>query len=289
MELLFLGPMLRVSAVCIVLWLAGCNSAFYQPNSRVYVEPERLKIRYTDHTLITESGTKLHGRVFHRGGEGPSRGLFVLFHGNAQNLTAHFLQFAWVLSRGYDLFVFDYPGYGSSEGAATRGSTLEAGAAALDFVSTRLLPAETGRLILVGESLGGALLLRAFPDWKDRRRATLVVAECTFLSYRSEARWVLSRHWLTWAFQPLVPLLVTEEGSPRGHVARISPTPLLVAACQEDRVMNPAFARDIFERAGRPKRLWELPGCGHIQAFQTRENRERLMGLIDSLGIPSGA
>jgi fermentation-respiration switch protein FrsA (DUF1100 family) len=279
---------LKRSLLSLVLfgWV-GCNSLFYYPSHKIYLSPERLKIQYQDHFFQAPDGLKLHGwLLLHEEGT-PYRGLFVQFHGNAQNLSAHYLQLAWVLKQGYDLFVFDYAGYGQSEGEASRPSSIESGRAALQFVSDSLLTAEPPppRLVLVGQSLGGAILMRCFADWKDRDKTTLVIIDGGFPSYQKIAQTVLSKSWLTWPIQPLAYVLVSERGSPEPFISRISPTPLLVSSCKEDPVVNPRFSREIFRQAKEPKWQWVFSPCGHIQEFLVPENQQRLLEFIDSLTI----
>ncbi|MEO7427009.1 MAG: alpha/beta hydrolase [Fibrobacteria bacterium] len=269
--------------LALALWLSGCNSMFYYPGNRDYFPPEKLNIKYDDRTFRTASGMGLHARLFYHDTGSAPRGLFVLFHGNAQNLTAHYLQFAWVLKRGYDLFVFDYPGYGLSEGRPTRKGTLESGNAALAYVSAELAPPADQSLIVVGESLGGAVMLRCVQDWRDRDKATLLVAESSFDSYQGVARSVLAKSWVTWAFQPLAYVLVTDAGSPGHGMASLHSPPLLVGLCLQDEVVDPVFSRRIYTAAAGPKWLWEAPDCGHIQVFKSQTQRERLLCLIDSL------
>ncbi len=261
----------------------GCNSLFYYPSKRIYVVPEKLKIQYTDHFFKTRDGSKLHGRIcLHDGGD-PPRGLFVLFHGNAQNLTAHYLAFTWVLHHGYDLFVFDYAGYGKSEGEASRPSSVESGRAALRFVADSLLPAYSGQLVLVGQSLGGAILTRCLAEWGSKDKTTLAVVDAAFPSYRRIAKSDLAKHWLTWPLQPLVYLLISESESPIPFIPGIAPTPTLVTVCTEDPVNDARFSREIFALAREPKWYWEQSPCGHIQSFRIPAIQERLIRLLDSL------
>jgi hypothetical protein len=154
----------------------------------------------------------------------------------------------------------------------------------LDYVSDHLMPPPDRRLVIVGESLGGAIMLACVPDWKDKARATLIVAESTFPSYRGAARSALAAGWLTWPLQPLAYVLISEGGSPARDIPRIAPTPLLVGDCLEDRIVAPRLTRDVYRLAREPKWLWQMPACGHIQVFKTPEARERLVALVDSLG-----
>jgi pimeloyl-ACP methyl ester carboxylesterase len=276
----------RFWILVFALSVTGCNSLFYYPTRYLYTHPDKLNIAYTEHYFFTPDSTKVHALLLKHKNENPRKGLFVLFHGNAQNLTSHYLQFAWVLNRGYDLFIFDYPGYGASEGEASRPSSIASGKAALEYLSEHLMPVSTEKLVLVGESLGGAILLRTFVEWEDRNRTTLVIAESTFPSYREAARSVLSKNWLTWPIQPFVYFLISEQGSPQPFIDKISPTPLLVVDCKEDAVMEPRLTQKIYQFAIEPKFLWEFSACGHIQAFATQERRDKLITFIDSIGSP---
>ena len=279
----FLLKISRFLRIGLALLLCACNGTFYYPSHKVYLPPEKLKIQYEDHYFQTRDGTKIHGRVlFHS--QGTSRnGLFVMFHGNAENLTSHYLQFAWILRHGYDLFVFDYAGYGQSEGEASRPSSIASGAAALDFVADSLLNASTGKLVIVGQSLGGAIMLRCLPEWKAKDKVNLILVDCSFPSYQHIAQKVLSRTWWTWPFQPLAYVLVSETGGPKRSIPRLTPTPMLVTTCKMDSVVNPRFSREIYALAREPKQLWEFDSCGHTQAFRSEKNRDRLLRFIDSV------
>lgn len=277
-KILYLFFFLQIS--CLI----SCNSLFYYPSHETFVRPEKFNIKYKDYFFSTKSDVKLNGRVFYHNSANPYKGLFVLFHGNAQNLSSHWLEFGWVLNRGFDLFVFDYPGYGKSQGVATRRSTIEGGNAALKLVSDSMVDKKFS-LVLVGASLGGAILLQCFPDWQERKTADLIVAESTFPSYREAARGTLSKNWITWGLQPLSYFLITENGSPKKRIRNISPTPLLVTTCEEDQVVNPKFGNEIYELALNPKWIWKNEKCGHIQSFRTMISQEKLINLIDSLKV----
>ena len=256
---------------------------FYYPTKRVYVNPADFNIEFSDYFFSAQDGPDLHGRLFRHNAGRPYQGIFVLFHGNAENLTSHFQQFAWVLDRGFDLFVFDYAGYGASKGKATRSSTIQSGATALEFVSARLMPPPGSRLVLVGASLGGAILLHCLPEWKDRERVTLALMEAPFHSYQEAARSALAKHWITWPLQPLTYFLITEVGSPAPRIPSLSPVPLLVVSCREDPVVDPHLSQMVFALARYPKWHWEFPPCHHIQALQLPARQDSLLALVDSL------
>lgn len=122
------------------------------------------------------------------------------------------MHLAWITAEGYNLFIFDYPGYGLSEGKPTPQSCVEAGHAALDWVlshDTKNLP-----MIIYGQSMGGIIALRTVIDKRADINLKLVVAESTFDSFQQIARHKLSQHWLTWPLQPLSYLLLSDRWAP---------------------------------------------------------------------------
>ena len=90
---------------------------------------------------------------------------------------------------GYDLFSFDYRGYGISEGQPSQEGVNQDALAAIHYVAGQTKQ----KLILYGQSLGGAILLRSLDDVPaaDRARIKAVVIESSFYSYHAIARDVL--------------------------------------------------------------------------------------------------
>jgi fermentation-respiration switch protein FrsA (DUF1100 family) len=267
------------------LGLVACSGLFYQPSRVDYFDPGVLGFSYRDIDVPTPSGHRIRLRLVHHLGD-TARGLVVHFHGNAQNLTAHFRSVAWMGLRGWDLLLVDYSGYGASEGEASQPQSIEDAATALDWAADSLIPTEPGRIVLYGQSLGGPILLKAFPGWKAKNRADLVVTEGAFDSYRGIAMDAMERHWITWLAVPLVPLLVSNEESPGSSIPDISPTPLLTLSCLDNQVVPARFQERVDDLARAPHFLWVQAGCKHIQFFRSTFWRGRFEAFVDSLPSP---
>jgi len=274
--------MVRKSWVLPALGLLGCSGLFYQPSHAVYFDPAVLGFHYRDIDVPTASGHSIRLRLVHHQGD-TARGLVVHFHGNAQNLTAHFRSVAWMGLRGWDLLLVDYSGYGASEGDPSQPQSIEDATAALDWAADSLIPGEPGKIVLYGQSLGGPILLKAFPEWKARSKADLVMTEGAFDSYRGIAMDAMERHWITWPAVPLVPLLVSDEESPESSIPAISPTPLLTLSCLEDQVVPARFQDRVDHLARAPHFQWRQTGCKHIQFFRSIFWRGRFESFLDSL------
>jgi uncharacterized protein len=259
--------------------LAGCNHLFYQPYRGVYALPAKP---YRSVRIPTEDGLTLHG--FWIPARGEPRGTVVQFHGNAGNVTSHFLALEWVTNHGLSLLAFDYRGYGRSPGRASVEGLDRDARAAIHFAQ-HALPQGTWEqdLVLIGQSLGGAVLLTSYGRLEDRRRVRAVVVEGTFHSYSEVAASVL---WQSGAFMPLSGFayaLVSDDYSPAPFIAEVAPTPLLVIQGGRDRVVNPRFGRVIHALAAEPRELWEVPWAGHLRVFTSRVQQARLIRYLERL------
>ncbi len=115
--------------------------------------------------FATDSGLQLHG--WWTPADGPpsqALGTIVHAHGNAMAVDNHYEVTAFLAEYGFNVLLFDYRGYGRSQGKIRRREDALADLqAALAYVRTRP-DVEPRRLLLLGNSIGGALSLMAGPD-----------------------------------------------------------------------------------------------------------------------------
>jgi fermentation-respiration switch protein FrsA (DUF1100 family) len=88
-------------------------------------------------------------------------------------------------ANGFNLFVFDYRGYGKSEGTLSREGGYQDSLAAVKYVKIRTDIDQT-KLILFGQSLGGANAM-AVAGRNDLPGIVRVVIDSAFSSYKSVA------------------------------------------------------------------------------------------------------
>jgi len=239
----------------------GLDRLFYYPSKTVYYTPDELGLECEDLTFQTADGVKLSGCFLPA--PGPARGTVIHFHGNAGNITAHFTLTSWLVSEGYKVFVFDYRGYGKSEGRVTRRGTILDGHAALDYVLSRS-DVDPRRIVALGQSLGGAV---ATVVAAERHEIRAVVLDGTFSSYRRIAslhlRRLLHSRWLA---DGIARVGVSGGYEPQDYVARIAPRPLLVIVSLQDEICFPESGRELFEAAAEPKELVLLSEGAHLEA-----------------------
>ncbi len=196
-------------------------------------------------------GGRLYGWFF-RSRTQPAHATVLYAHGNGGNVS----YCGWVgeelSARGFDVLVFDYRGYGRSEGEAAGEAGLYADTeAAYDFLTKgRGVPA--GRVALYGQSLGTA----AVADVAARRECGALVLESGLSSAADMAAVIMP--WLPRFVRGLTKnKLDTAAKLPRVRC------PVLVAHGDRDTLIPVAQGRRLFDAAPEPKRLVVVEGAGH--------------------------
>lgn len=265
MELFTEKTTLLLCVLALSFSCQGCVSGmFYHPDRTVYDSPDRHGLKFEEVTFPSRDGTRLTGWFIPA--VGPPRGTVVHFHGNAQNMTSHFSFVSWLPAQGFNLFVFDYRGYGKSEGRPERQGLFEDSMAALEYVAGR--PGiDHSRLLVLGQSLGGANAIAALGS-RPFVGIRAVAIDSAFVSYRSIVRDKIGgMPFLSFFRAPLSHLLIGDSLSPDAVVARIAPIPLLIIHGTHDTVVPHSHGQRLFQLAGEPKQFWSIPGGEHTDAF----------------------
>lgn len=269
--------------VLVLFILASCTSLFYHPDRVLYVKPDEYNFTYKELTFHSSDKTELIGWFFPAKTKNP-KGTIIQFHGNAQNMSAHFLGLSWVMDKGYNLFVWDYRGYGISDGRPSPKGIYQDSLSAMD--EGRKLWAENGKgkFIVYGQSLGGPIAMKALDHYKEKDFVDLVVQDCTYMSYQDIAFHKLSRS-ILFPLSPLAYVLVTDKYSSEEAVKNMD-RPTLVIVGGKDRVVDQKFGRKIFKTLRTThKWLWKNPEGEHITTFHDPKSplRDKFIQLLDSL------
>ena len=267
----------------------GCSSLLYHPSDIFYVDPSHYNVKPKDVVIESSDGTKLAAWYFSSHPDQPDqppKAVLVFFHGNGENMTSHYQSLVWILKYGYDFLIFDYHGYGVSEGKPSPEKTLEDGKAAIRWTYQlwKKGPKEVP-LVVFGQSLGGAIGLRAALEVKSEVPIKLVVADSTFTSYEEAGQSVLSHHWLTWVFQPLPYLVLSDKYAPGDRVSELSPIPLVIIHGDHDQVVDYKLGKKLYEQAHEPKEFWTVPGGTHIDGMRRKDPsiRDKLLAKLNQI------
>jgi len=264
---------LMSAAIFLTITLAGCTQVFFQPNRAKVMTPEKFGLEHEEVRFRSPGGPELYGWFLPAKGEAAGTVLFL--HGNAENISTHIVSVAWMPAKGFNVFLFDYRGYGASDGRPTLDGVQQDIDAAMHLLLSRT-DIDRNRIIVFGQSLGGALASYYVAHSSAREHIRALVIDSAFSSYIGIVREKLAATWLTWPFQWLPSLTVDERFSPLPAMEMISPIPLLVIQGDRDSIVPVHHAQRLYDAAREPKQLWIVPGAGHIQALSNEVQRDRL-------------
>jgi hypothetical protein len=201
----------------------------------------------------------------------PSLGTILHFHGNAQNLSSHFLMLSWIAEYGYDLFIFDYRGYGQSTGAPSQdGIYLDSMAGmqkGYEFSLENKSP-----LIVYGQSLGGNVALRAIVDFSYKDQIKLLILDSTFASYQKMAWDKLTSAWILIPFSPLAYVFFSDKYASGLILNKLPPIPTLVIHGTNDLVVPFKFGQELYSKIETQKWFWKIENGTHTDAFFRNEH-----------------
>ena len=192
-------------------------------------------------------GLRLHGWYFPQ--EQPLATILYI-HGNAGNLT-HRATIARELQEhlASSVLVFDYRGYGRSEGVPTFDGIVRDAEAAREWLAKRAGIADRD-VVLMGESLGGGVAVQL----ATRTGARGLILDSTFASLRDAAK----AHYAGW----LVNAAIRNSFDSVAEIGKYN-GPLLQFHGDRDSVVPLTSAQALFAAANEPKRFITLPGKDH--------------------------
>lgn len=224
-------------------------------------------LRFEDVFFVADDKTQLHG--WYCPCDEPRA--FILFaHGNAGHVASRAPWLRYLQSKArVSVFIFDYRGYGRSEGIPTVEGALRDTRAARAKLR-EIASIEDSEMFLMGESLGGAMLVQLAAESAPRG----LILQSTFSSLKDLADVHYPR--LSWLVPPNKLKSVELIGRYRG--------PLLQSHGDRDRTIPFACGEKLFQAANQPKTLVTISGADHNN-WLTDEYLTRFEEFIKRVGF----
>ena len=225
-------------------WLA------FFPTREITNTPDDLGMHFEEVYFPAADGTQLHGWFV------PGRGddTLVWFHGNAGNISNRVYNIMLLYQHvGANLFIFDYRGYGRSDGKPSEKGMYSDGEGVLEYLRSRD-DIDHDRLVLFGRSLGGCIVAELAMG----HRVKAVIIESSFTSVDAMARYNRP------AIAFFVPsrLLVKSRFDSIKKMPRIH-SPVMIVHGDKDVTVPIQMGRELFDAANEPKRFYEIRGATH--------------------------
>ena len=222
------------------------HSQVYHPDRILTATGAELGRPFEDVSFKASDGTQLNGWFFPAHTNSPrSRLALLLCHGNAGNISGRLDMCAALLETGVNVFLFDYRGYGRSEGRPSEEGTYLDAQAAHQWLQRKGFQGK--HIIAFGESLGGGIA----SELALREPLGGLVLQSTFSSVPDigaelfpwlPVRWISTIKYETCAKLPRLKI------------------PVLVMHSRQDEMVRFHHAEKNFAAANEPKLFWELKG-----------------------------
>ena len=248
-----------------LLWLRHLERAvLYHPAAAIAETPADHHLRYQTVRFRASDGTQLEGWWIPCRN---ARATVVYCHGNAGNRSEDARWAPFFARQRMNVLLWDYRGYGGSEGRPSEDGLRRDAQAAFDAAAESApgLP-----VILYGHSLGGAVAAGLAQD----RPAAGLILEGTFASARDMA----ARLYPAW---PVAPFLSVRFDTAAGTAA-LSGLPKLIGHSPDDDVVPFQSGRTLHAAAAAPKVFVLLAGPHDAHSWLT-DNGTGNAELLDFL------
>ena len=227
----------------------------YFPSDELTLTPVDVGLKYENVYLTTADGVELHGWFI----PGETETVLTLFHGNAGNISDR-LDYLNLMHThlGVSIFIFDYRGYGLSQGSPSESGLYLDAEAAVEFIRDKVESEEGPQnLLLFGRSLGSALALKMASKYV----VDGVIVEAPFTSTMA-----LAKTHYPYVPEFLVKLFIRARYE-SDTVAGTLNSPLMVIHGSNDSIVPIEMGEKIYDLADVKKSFYSVDGADHNNTY----------------------
>jgi len=248
--------LMNVVVILLVFYLAFLITIYfmqdrmlYFPEREISQTPKDIGLEYEEVSLRTKDNVTVSGWYIPAKHE---KGVLFFCHGNAGNISHRLESISIFHNVGLSVLIFDYRGYGKSEGKPSEKGTYRDAEAAWDYL-VEVKGKTPDRIIVFGRSLGAAIAA----DTALKKIPAGLILESSFLSVPEMGK----KHY------PWIPVKYVSKF----HYSTIDKIqsitcPKLVIHSPDDEIVPFEHGRALFEKAVQPKEFLKIRG-GHNEGF----------------------
>ena len=240
--------MMTVGFWALVRYLESVGVFF--PSRGLGLNPSVMGLAFEDVYFKTRDHLTLNGWFL----KNPHASSTIIFaHGNAGNISDRLSKIKFFYDLGLNVFIFDYRGYGKSEGKPSEAGIYLDAQGAYDYLQSQGR-VDMENIILYGASIGGTVMI----DLATRRNAALLVVESSITNAQDMAH----------IHYPFVPSFFLSLKFDSMNKVKALSVPKLFIHSPQDEVVPYGIGQKLFEAAAEPKEFLKIHG-GHNDGSMT--------------------
>lgn len=242
---------IALGLIVIYLRFIERKSLFY-PEKEIACKPNDVGIPCKDVSFRSSDGNTLNGWLMVQ----PAAKYTILFaHGNAGNISHRIEKLKFFSELGCNVFIFDYRGYGRSQGRPSeKGFYLDI-AAAYEYLVSQGIAREN--IIGYGESLGGAVII----DLAVKNAMAALIIDSSFTSAKDMIKFIY----------PFLPYWAFVSRFDSAYKIKTIGIPKLIIHSSNDEIVPFRLGRKLYDEAARPKEFLEIRGAHNSNFFESED------------------
>jgi uncharacterized protein len=242
------------------------RKSIYFPVKEITNTPRNVGLGYQEVYFYTSDQNKIHGWFIPRQG---AQFTILFSHGNAGNIGHRLDKVLMLHDLGFNIFIYDYRGYGKSRGFPSEKGFYRDIRAAYNYLLEKK-DISYNDIVLYGESIGGAVSV----ELASRMPVRALITENVFTSIKDMAE-------ITF---PLIPYFIfSSRFNSLEKIQNIACAKLIIHSF-DDEIVPFEQGKSLFDAAASPKVFLRLRG-GHNTAFwdSVKEYKQGIMSFMESL------
>ncbi len=194
------------------------------------------------------------------------KGQIIHCHGSGYNISSHFSHVSWLPACGFDVFMFDYPGYGDSTGIPTRKTTVETACCVIqEFSKSKKLP-----VFVLGQSLGANIASVAISKLQNLNQIDGLILDSMYSSFKKLGAIKIHRKYIkkSMLLSKIFSNLISEKNSPLHHAEKLN-IPTLILHSRNDDVVPYTESINFYNKMTcKDVEFWSHLNSGHTDVLR---------------------
>ncbi|MCM8537516.1 MAG: alpha/beta hydrolase [Lentisphaeraceae bacterium] len=273
--------LLMLSALAL---LTSCNVLVYHPEKTSYSHPRDFEINYENLFIRTSDNVALHAWWL-TPKEGEAKATIIHFHSSEKNISYHLKDSHRFVEQGYNVLLFDYRGFGHSDGIPNKWGLTKDGLAAIDYIINRD-DIDNSKLVIFAQAEGAPVALSALDQYDIK--PSCIILDNPLFTYRKIAEETVEKVPVGKVLGfPSYLAASFHDYNPDRDLKSTWGIPLLVCHSERNDTISSEHALAIYKNATQPKTLYLTRGAGHLNLLQNKKHFSKITSFISENTKPS--